>query len=160
MKGWSLFHNNTGSMRPSLERTWEPRTPLSETISQKQSCLGASEKTAAAQGDGGSVCSWGSSPQSCPGVFVRPLLGSAGSPQAPAFSALCCGHHQCKAPRGGSDQLCACANSLQSSPTPCNPIDGSPPGFSSVHGILQARILEWVAMPKPRLAHYERSITV
>ena len=28
----------------------------------------------------------------------------------------------------------------------CGPIDGSPPG-SSVHGILQARILEWVAMP-------------
>ena len=27
---------------------------------------------------------------------------------APAFSALCCGHHQCKAPRGGSDQLRAC----------------------------------------------------
>ena len=35
---------------------------------------------------------------------------------------------------------------LQSRPTPCNPMDGSPPG-SSVHGILQARILEWVAMP-------------
>jgi len=29
-------------------------------------------------------------------------------------------------------------------PTFCNPIDYSPPG-SSVHGILQARILEWVA---------------
>ena len=28
----------------------------------------------------------------------------------------------------------------------CNPMDGSPPG-SSVHGILQPRILEWVAMP-------------
>ena len=28
----------------------------------------------------------------------------------------------------------------------CNPMDCSPPG-SSVHGILQARILEWVAMP-------------
>ena len=27
----------------------------------------------------------------------------------------------------------------------CDPIDGSPPG-SSVHGILQARILEWVAI--------------
>ena len=32
--------------------------------------------------------------------------------------------------------------------TLCNPIDCSPPG-SSVHGILQARILEWVAMPPP-----------
>ena len=31
----------------------------------------------------------------------------------------------------------------------CNPIDCNPPG-SSVHGILQARILEWVAMPSSR----------
>ena len=31
----------------------------------------------------------------------------------------------------------------------CNPMDCSPPG-SSVHGILQARILEWVAMPSTR----------
>ena len=34
---------------------------------------------------------------------------------------------------------------LQSCPTLCDPIDGSPPG-SSVPGILQARILEWVAI--------------
>ena len=33
----------------------------------------------------------------------------------------------------------------QSCPTLCNPMDGSPPGFS-VHRILQARILEWVAI--------------
>ena len=39
----------------------------------------------------------------------------------------------------------AAAKSLQSCPTLCNPIDGSPPG-SSVPGILQARILEWVAI--------------
>ena len=39
----------------------------------------------------------------------------------------------------------AAAKSLQSCPTLCNPIDGSPPG-SSVPGILQARMLEWVAM--------------
>ena len=35
--------------------------------------------------------------------------------------------------------------SLQSCPTPCNPIDGSPPG-SPVPGTLQARTLEWVAI--------------
>ena len=34
----------------------------------------------------------------------------------------------------------------QSYLTLCNPMDCSPPGFS-VHGILQARILEWVAIP-------------
>ena len=33
----------------------------------------------------------------------------------------------------------------QSCPTLCDPVDCSPPG-SSVHGILQARILEWVAI--------------
>ena len=32
----------------------------------------------------------------------------------------------------------------QSCLTPCNPMDHSPPG-SSVHGVLEARILEWVA---------------
>ena len=39
----------------------------------------------------------------------------------------------------------AAANSLQSCPTLCNPIDGSPPG-SAFSGILQARTLEWVAI--------------
>ena len=39
----------------------------------------------------------------------------------------------------------AAAKSLQSCPTLCDPKDGSPPG-SSVPGILQARILEWVAI--------------
>ena len=33
--------------------------------------------------------------------------------------------------------------------TPCDPMDQSPPG-SSVHGILQARILEWVGIPFSR----------
>ena len=37
----------------------------------------------------------------------------------------------------------------QLSPTLCDPMDCSPPG-SSVHGILQARVLEWVAMPFSR----------
>ena len=39
----------------------------------------------------------------------------------------------------------AAAKSHQSRPTLCNPIDGSPPD-SPVPGILQARILEWVAI--------------
>ena len=34
----------------------------------------------------------------------------------------------------------------QSCPTLCDPMDCSPPGFS-VYGILQARLLEWVAVP-------------
>ena len=39
----------------------------------------------------------------------------------------------------------AAAKSLQSCPTLCDPIDGSPPG-SPAPGILQARTLEWVAI--------------
>ena len=42
-----------------------------------------------------------------------------------------------------SDTAAAAAKSLQSCPTLCDPMDCSLPGFS-VHGILQARILEWV----------------
>ena len=45
--------------------------------------------------------------------------------------------------------MCVHAQLLQSGPTLCNLIDCSPPG-SFVHGILQARILEWVAMPSSR----------
>ena len=39
----------------------------------------------------------------------------------------------------------AAAKSLQSCPTLCDPINGSPPG-SAIPGILQARTLEWVAI--------------
>ena len=42
-----------------------------------------------------------------------------------------------------------CIKLLQSCPTLCNPMDCNPPG-SSVHGILQARTLEWVAIPASR----------
>ena len=45
--------------------------------------------------------------------------------------------------------VCVYAKSLQSCPTLCDPMDHSLSG-SSVHGILQARIVEWVAMPSSR----------
>ena len=41
--------------------------------------------------------------------------------------------------------LAAAAKSLQSCPTLCDPIDGSPP-VSPIPGILQERTLEWVAI--------------
>ena len=44
-----------------------------------------------------------------------------------------------------SQVAAAAAKSLQSCPTLCDPIDGSPPG-SPIPGILQARTLEWVAI--------------
>ena len=48
------------------------------------------------------------------------------------------------------DWLCVlCAKSLQSCPCLCDPMGYSLPG-SSVHGILQARILEYLAMPSSR----------
>ena len=46
---------------------------------------------------------------------------------------------------GAYPAAAAAAKSLQSCPTLCDPIDGSPPG-SPVPGILQARIQEWVAI--------------
>ena len=46
---------------------------------------------------------------------------------------------------GSAYTAATAAKSLQSSPTLCDPIDGSPPG-SPVPGILQARTLEWVAI--------------
>jgi len=46
----------------------------------------------------------------------------------------------------------AAAKSLQSCPTLCDPIDGSPPG-SSVHEIFQARVLEWGAIAFPASFH-------
>ena len=50
------------------------------------------------------------------------------------------------------------AELLQPCPTLGNPLDCSPPG-SSVHGILQARTLEWVAMPSSRRSSRPRDRT-
>ena len=51
-----------------------------------------------------------------------------------------------------SELVCMHAKSLQSCPTLCHPMDYSLPG-SSVHGILQARILEWVALLSSRVSN-------
>ena len=51
----------------------------------------------------------------------------------------------CIMSRGAPTATAAAAKSLQSCPTLCDPIDGSPLG-SSVPEILQARIREWVAI--------------
>ena len=53
---------------------------------------------------------------------------------------------------------CMHAQSLQFCPTLCNPMDCSPPG-SSVHGIFQARILGWDAMPSARGSSQPRDWT-
>ena len=73
-----------------------------------------------------------------PGIEPRPLSLQADSlpseqPGKPAFRYV------------DQNWLAAAAKLLQSCPTLCDPIDGSPPG-SPVPGILQARTLEWVAI--------------
>ena len=69
--------------------------------------------------------------------------------QFPGSGALrASGLQACTGPSGPADlqwSAAAAAKSLQSCPTLCNPIDGSPLG-SAVPGILQARTLEWVAI--------------
>jgi len=50
------------------------------------------------------------------------------------------------------------AKSLQSRPTLCDPMDSSLPG-SSVHGVLLARVLEWVVMPSSRGSSWPRDWT-
>ena len=47
----------------------------------------------------------------------------------------------------------------QSCPALCNPMDCSPPG-SSVHGIFQARILEWVTISYSRISSWPRGWTL
>ena len=54
--------------------------------------------------------------------------------------------------------VAAAAKSLQSCLTLCDPIDDSPPG-STVPGILQARVLEWVAISFPITFYYSQSVT-
>ena len=56
-------------------------------------------------------------------------------------------HHQFKLTKESSCQSLLVA---QLCPTFCDPVDCSPPGFS-VHGILQAAMLEWIAIPFSRV---------
>ena len=51
-----------------------------------------------------------------------------------------------------------CVQSLQLCPTLCNLVDCNPPG-SSVHRILQARIMEWVAIPSAGGSYQPRAWT-
>ena len=68
---------------------------------------------------------------------------------APAFKGGAnqgpCPQGVCSSSLSVSNNHAAAAKSLQSCPTLCDTIDGSPPG-SPVPGILQARTLEWVAI--------------
>ena len=56
------------------------------------------------------------------------------------------------------DAISSVSSVAQSCPTLCDPMNYSPPG-SSVHGILRARILDWVAMPSSKGSFWPRDWT-
>ena len=80
-------------------------------------------------------------------------------PLAPVPSVLCTGGSSSteSAILGwcSTGHVCVCAYSVMST---WDPMDCSPPG-SSVHGISQARIMEWVAMPLSRVSSWPRGWT-
>ena len=69
-----------------------------------------------------------------------------------------CVKYVCRDSKEGSVQFYLSALVPQSCPTLCNPMDCTLPG-SSVHGILQARILEWVAIPFFKRSSWPRDQT-
>ena len=79
------------------------------------------------------------SPRSLPSSFLGVLLVCVSVSKFLLFIRIVCAH-------------------TQSCPTLCNPLDCSPPG-SSVHEILQPRILEWVAMLSSRGSFQPRGRT-
>ena len=92
------------------------------------------------------LCPW-DSPGKNSGVGCHVLQGIFPTPRFQARSPTLQVDSLPSEPPGKPNKVpAAAAKSLQSCPTLCNPIDGSPPG-SPVPGILQARTLEWVAIP-------------
>ena len=76
-------------------------------------------------------------------LFIQPVQLHKAAWLLPVLSSKFC---EIKARKVLVAQLC---------PTPCEPMDSSPPG-SSVHEILQERILEWVAVPFSRVSHQSK----
>ena len=76
-------------------------------------------------------------------------------PPTPGFPGACPAHCSCITATSSLSKksyVAAAAKSLQSCPTLCDTIDGSPPG-SPIPGILQARTLEWVSHKKEQIVH-------
>ena len=76
------------------------------------------------------------------GIFLNQGLNHVSCFSCTGRQILC---HQCHLESPSEIAVAAAAKSLQSCPTLCNPIGGSPPGLP-VPGSLQARTLEWVAI--------------
>ena len=119
---------------------------LRQTASHAESCT-----------DQGHVFEGGSQETACPGRGIKALpfwaqrrATRTDSIHSSAFLGLPDAVEAASQSTSPSAQSCflsaaAAAKSLKSCPTLCDPIDGSPPGCS-LPGILQARILEWVAI--------------
>ena len=97
---------------------------------------------------------WSGLPFLPPGDLPNPRIECA----SPASPALAGGFFTTSATWEAVLNLCMRAKSLQSCPALCNPMDCSPPG-SSVHGILQTRVLWWVAVPSSRGSSQPRDRT-
>ena len=78
-------------------------------------------------------------------MMMEPLGGVSGDSEE-LFSFM--SQHRKNSVRGKVIDMCVC-QVLHLCLALCDPVDCSPPG-SSVHGILQARLLEWVAKPFSR----------
>ena len=81
-----------------------------------------------------------------PCILTDPRLNSVNVPIY--FISITSSRVICHSFLTGLPNMCMCAKLLQSCPTLCNPMDCSLPG-SCVHGILQARIQEWVPCSPP-----------
>ena len=89
---------------------------------------------------------WSGSPFPFPGDLLDPGIESTSLALAGrVFTTELPGKPEIQDSHIQNHTAAAAAKLLQSCPTLCDPIDGSPPG-SSGHGILQERILEWVAI--------------
>ena len=89
------------------------------------------------------------------GETEKPLNNNRNSNSLFLWSVLYAQHHVCVCVLSRFSSV----QSLQSCPNLCDPIDCSLPG-SSVHGILQARVLEWVATPSSRGSSRPRDRTL
>ena len=86
---------------------------------------------------------WSGSPFPSPGELPNPGI----KPRSPTLQvdSLPAEPYRKAKNTGVGAAAAAAAKSLQSCPTLCDPMDCSPPG-SSIHGIFQARVLEWRAI--------------
>ena len=88
--------------------------------------------------------SWSGLPFPSPGYLHHPEIGLPVEPTSPTLA-----DGVFTAEPTGKTNSCVRAKLLQSYLILCDPMDSTPPG-STVHGIFQARILEWVAVPSSR----------